>query len=122
MILKFIINCLTKVAHRSIILWAVFGVFMQVEFSAEKNKELIEKRGISFEEIISAIQDGALLDTINHHNPDKYPNQRVYVVQMREYIYLVPFVRKDKNTLFLKTIYPSRKLTKHYLSEVKSGK
>ncbi len=85
------------------------------EFSAEKNQKLIDERGISFEEIIAAIGDGAVLDVLPHKNSEKYPNQEVYVINMSNYVYTVPFVRKDKNTIFLKTIFPHRKLTKQYL-------
>lgn len=88
---------------------------LQYEFSAEKNQQLINTRGISFEEIIAAIKEGALLEVLPHPNPMKYPNQAIYVIHMNNYIWLVPFVRKDENTLFLKTIFPHRKLTKFYL-------
>ena len=42
---------------------------------------------------------------------------------MENYIYLCPFIEND-NEIFLKTIYPSRKLTKIYLNEedLKNGK
>ena len=85
------------------------------DFSAEKNQQLIKERGISFEEVIAAIGEGAVLDILPHPNPVKYPNQKVYVLNMNNYVCLVPFVKKDENTVFLKTIFPHRKLTKHYL-------
>src|SRR6202795_4577527 len=87
----------------------------QFDFSAEKNQQLITERGISFEEVIAAIGDGAVLDVLPHPNPTQYPNQQIYVLNINDYVYLVPFVRKDKETVFLKTIFPHRKLTKHYL-------
>lgn len=85
------------------------------EFSAEKNQQLINERGISFEEVIAAIEEGALLDILPHFNPTKYAHQEIYVININEYVYVVPFIRKDKNTIFLKTIFPHRKLTKQYL-------
>lgn len=85
------------------------------EFSSEKNQKLISERGISFEEIIAAIQDGAILDILPHPNYDKYPLQEMYVVNINNYVCLVPFVKKDEHTVFLKTIFPHRKLTKQYL-------
>jgi hypothetical protein len=88
----------------------------QYEFSADKNQQLIRERGISFENVISAIAEGAVLEIVPHPNPTKYPNQEIYVVNINHYIYLVPFVKKDENTLFLKTIFPHRKLTKRYLN------
>ncbi|OGO92793.1 MAG: toxin [Coxiella sp. RIFCSPHIGHO2_12_FULL_42_15] len=90
------------------------------EFSAEKNQQLINERGISFDEVVAAIEEGALLDIVPHPNPAKFPNQEIYILNINSYVYLVPFVRKDKNTVFLKTIFPHRKLTKQYL-KVKEG-
>jgi uncharacterized DUF497 family protein len=87
----------------------------QYDFSAEKNQQLIKQRGISFEEVIMAIEQGAILDILPHPSPAKYPNQEIYVLNINNYVYLVPFVRKDKNTVFLKTIFPHRQSTKHYL-------
>jgi hypothetical protein len=88
------------------------------EFSADKNQLLIKERRICFEDVIAAIEGGKLLDIIEHHNIEKYPNQKIYVLDINSYIYLVPFVRKDKYTVFLKTIFPSRKLTKKYFEKV----
>ena|SRR3990167_1159928 len=85
------------------------------EFSSDKNQILIEERHVCFENIISALDNGKLLDTIVHPNELKYPNQKIYIVDLNDYVYLVPFVRKNKHTVFLKTIFPSRKLTKQYL-------
>ena len=85
------------------------------EFSAEKNQQLISERGISFEEIISAIEEDLVLDIVPHPNLAKYPNQKIYIININNYAYLVPFVRKDKDTVFLKTIFPHRKLSKRYL-------
>lgn len=55
-----------------------------------------------------------MLDDIEHPNKAKYPNQRVFVVEVDEYAYLVPYVESD-NEIFLKTVIPSRKATKQYL-------
>lgn len=87
------------------------------DFSAEKNQQLIASRGISFEEIILAIEQDAVLDILPHSNQKKYPNQMIYVIHINNYVYLVPFIKVNKDTAFLKTIFPSRKLTKQYLKE-----
>lgn len=81
-----------------------------------KNVELSERpeRGVSFEEIVTAIEKGGLLDDISHPRPDRYPNQRVLVVPVRDYVYAVPYVR-DGDVFFLKTIFPSRALKAKYL-------
>ena len=85
-------------------------------WSAEKNALLEAERGISFEEITVAVEAGALLELVPHPNPKKYPRQKVMVVEVAGYAYLVPFV-EDEQTVFLKTIIPSRKATKQYLGE-----
>jgi uncharacterized DUF497 family protein len=85
-------------------------------FDPEKNQKLKEERDISFEEIILLIDNGCLVDVVEHHNPSKYPKQRFYVVDVDGYICLVPFVREG-NKIILKTIYPSRKATKEYLGK-----
>lgn len=83
------------------------------DFNIAKNLKLKQERGISFEEVILAIANGYLLDILEHPNKEKYNNQKIYVVNIDDYIYLVPFVEKE-HTLFLKTIFPSRKFTKKY--------
>jgi hypothetical protein len=82
----------------------------------EKNKLLKETRNISFEEIIALMDDEHILDIIEHPNKEKYGNQKIFVMQIANYIYLVPFV-KNKDKFFLKTIIPSRKATAEYLKE-----
>jgi uncharacterized DUF497 family protein len=87
-----------------------------VNWSTEKNIRLKAERGVSFEEVLSAISNGGLLVVLNHPNPGQYPNQRMFVVRIRDYAYLVPFV-ETKQEVFLKTIIPSRKATRIYLDE-----
>ena len=77
-----------------------------------KNAKLRAERGIGFEDIVFHIERGDLLDILEHPNPDRYAGQRIFVVQREDYVYLVPFV-EDEHTVFLKTIIPSRKATKH---------
>jgi uncharacterized DUF497 family protein len=87
-----------------------------IRWSPEKNLELKRERGVSFEEILSAIEQGGLLLTLEHPNKQRYPNQRIWVVSLKGYAHMVPFVENDEE-VFLKTIMPSRKATKQYLSE-----
>lgn len=84
------------------------------DFDASKNLKLMETRGVGFEEIIFCIQNGKLLDVYPHPNAAKYTNQNIYVVELENYIYLVPFVEEGSRVM-LKTIFPSRKATKKYL-------
>jgi uncharacterized DUF497 family protein len=83
-------------------------------WNKDKNQQLQEQRGITFEEIAQAIEQGNLLDVIKHYNPDKYPNQKILIVKIDDYVYLIPFVENDLE-IFLKSIIPSRKMTKKYL-------
>lgn len=87
-----------------------------LDWSPEKNAQLFEERDISFEEVVIAIGEGCLLDIVEHPNPAKYPDQQIFVVQVYDYVYLVPFI-EDNEKIFLKTIIPSRKATKKYLTE-----
>ena len=80
----------------------------------EKNEKLKETRGVSFEEAVLAIEQGDLLDVLEHPNKNKYKNQNMFVVKIYNYAWLVPFVETE-NEVFLKTIIPSRKATKKYL-------
>lgn len=88
---------------------------IQFNYSAEKNSFLKENRGISFEEVESAIEDGKIITVIKHPNQKKYPNQNIYVLQINSYVYMVPFVQQSDTEIFLKTIIPSRKALKQYL-------
>jgi len=83
-------------------------------WNREKNQQLQQQRGITFDNIIQAIEQGNLLDVIKHYNSDKYPSQKIFIVKIDNYVYLVPFVENDLE-IFLKTIIPSRKMTKIYL-------
>ncbi len=81
----------------------------------EKNKQLQKERGISFEEIVFCIENGGLIDILEHPNQTKYQGQQLYVVVINEYVYIVPFVDNDEE-IFLKTIFPSRRYTKLYFN------
>ncbi len=80
----------------------------------QKNERLKAERGISFEQIVMHIERGDVLDLVTHPNQKKYPGQQIIVVEISEYIYLVPFIESPDGN-FLKTIIPSRKATRNYL-------
>ena len=84
-------------------------------WSSAKNETLREDRGISFENIVVAVESGGLLDILAHPNPAKFQKQRVLVVAFDNYAYLVPFV-EEEDYFFLKTVIPSRKATRDYLN------
>ncbi len=84
------------------------------KWDPEKNELLISNRSISFEQIVLHVEQGDVLDIIEHPNQEKYPNQKVLVVKVNDYAYAVPFV-EDGEERFLKTAVPSRKLTRKHL-------
>lgn len=83
-------------------------------WNTAKNKLLKEERQISLEEVVFYIEMGFLLDVLEHPNQEKYKGQKIFVVQVDDYVYLVPFL-EDEQEVFLKTIIPSRKATRKYL-------
>ena len=90
----------------------------QISWNNGKNLKLKRERGIAFEDALFQINSGEVLDIVDNPNRRKYPNQRVFILEINEYVYYVPFV-EDENEVFLKTIIPSRKLKKEYLGGMK---
>ena len=94
------------------------GEVKTFRWNAAKNQRLQRERGVSFEEIVIAIGEGDLLDVLEHRNPRRYPRryprQKLLVVALRQYAYLVPYI-EEADGYFLKTIIPSRKATRDYL-------
>jgi uncharacterized DUF497 family protein len=88
-------------------------------WNAEKNEALRLERGVTFERVVVAIESGGLLDIVAHPNSAKYPQQRVLIVAMDSYVYLVPVV-EESDYFFLKTLIPSRKATRDYLNQGES--
>ena len=80
-------------------------------WNPEKNKKLIKERGVSFEICLIKIESKDIVDILDS---ERYPNQKIFVIEIDNYIYLVPFV-ENENEIFLKTIIPSKKFTKKYL-------
>ena len=74
----------------------------------------MQERGVSFEEVVLCVEEDQVLEVIDHPNKGRYVHQKILVVKIRDYVYLVPFVDKD-GEFFLKTIIPSRKWTRKYL-------
>lgn len=86
----------------------------EFDWDDEKNEILEEARGVGFEDIVFHIENGDVLDIIEHPNAARYPNQKILVLNIEGYAYLVPYVERS-GTRFLKTIIPSRKATREYL-------
>lgn len=87
---------------------------MNFKYNYEKNFQLLETRGIGFEEIIQAISEGNILDIRKHPNELKYPEQKILYVRVLEEVYAVPFI-EEKDCFFLKTLFPTRKARKEFL-------
>lgn len=91
--------------------WRVAAAF---DWSPEKNRQLAAERGVTFERVVSTIERGGIVDVLEHPDQDRYPGQMIYVVDIGQYLYLVPFVTAPDGTKFLKTIIPSRKAMREY--------
>jgi hypothetical protein len=88
---------------------------MIFEWSDEKNFLLKQTRNICFEDVVLSIHNGKILDFVK--NPSvNHSDQYCMIVDIGNYAYVVPFVKNGEN-VFLKTVYPSRKMTKKYFKE-----
>ena len=91
---------------------------MVFDWNEEKNKQLKLERNIGFERVVIAIEEGDILDILEHPNKNQYMNQFLIIVEINSYAYVIPSVI-DNEYWFLKTIFPSRKFTKEYLQDKK---
>ena len=73
---------------------------------------MICERGISFDAVVAHIEAGGLIGIVPGR--DKFKHQKQLIVAVNRYIYIVPYVEDDQK-IFLKTVIPSRKLTKQFL-------
>lgn len=85
-------------------------------WNKEKNEKLKKERNISFEDILYYLENNYILDIIDHPNQEKYYGQRIFLINIDNYVYLIPFVENDTE-YFLKTIIPSRDYTKKYFGK-----
>lgn len=88
----------------------------ELNWDDDKNTWLKKKRDICFEDVAYAVENGFLLDNLKHPNKKKYPDQKMLVIEIDNYAFLIPYIENDTE-IFLKTIIPSRKATKKYLTE-----
>jgi uncharacterized DUF497 family protein len=86
------------------------------DWDVVKNQRLKFERGVSFEDIVLNIFNDKLITIIKHPNQEKYAKQKIFVIELHDYAYLVPFI-ETKDRIFLKTIFPSRKFTKKYIEK-----
>ncbi len=85
-------------------------------WAPSKNEKLKAERNISFEEIVFHIGRGEEVEVFEHPNQERYPGQKISVVLIEGYAYLVPYVESETE-IFLKTIIPSRKATRKYVRD-----
>ncbi len=84
----------------------------QVKYSQDKNKDLKGKRGISFEEVVKAIEAKQVIADLPNA---QRPNQRIMIIKISGYIWVMPYViDHERHHIFLKTVYQSRKYQKIY--------
>ncbi len=88
----------------------------KINWNSEKSSILKTLRGVSFEDVVFYIERGYILDDFMHPDQQAYPGQRIMVIAIDDYAYIVPYIENDEE-LFLKTIIPSRKATKKYLGD-----
>lgn len=85
-------------------------------WDTKKNNFLKKQRNISFERIMIAIEQGQLLDILEHPDQSKYDGQKLYIVAIEGYCWVIPFKDSvDQTKRKLITAFPSRKLTRKYL-------
>jgi hypothetical protein len=93
---------------------------MRYVWKEDKNELLKKTRNVSFERIILAIEQKNIVDVIEHPNREKYRGQLFILVEMNQYVYVVPaHISPSGEECHLKTIYPSRKYTDKYLRSKK---
>jgi uncharacterized DUF497 family protein len=81
---------------------------MKFAFDQAKNEQLYIRRGVTFHRVIEAIAEKGILLNFDHPNQQKYPNQKVLVVDLDGHAYCVPYFI-EIGTWYLKTVYPSRR-------------
>jgi uncharacterized DUF497 family protein len=86
----------------------------EFSWNDEKNRTLKAERGLAFEDIVAAIENGRVLADIDHHQTGRKDHQRILVVEIDGYACVVPYVEQGLH-MFLKTIYYSRAMQKKYV-------
>jgi uncharacterized DUF497 family protein len=84
---------------------------MNIIWDEEKNAKLKIQRGISFDEICTLILEKRYLDVVKH---PKRVGQWMFVLPIKEYVHVVPFVIDSDGNVVLKTAFPSRKFHKEF--------
>lgn len=84
---------------------------MDIIWDQNKNEWLMINRGISFEEISDKILNNDYLEILE--NPTK-EGQFYFIMNIRNYTWVIPFLISRENQIVLKTAFPSSKFHKKY--------
>jgi hypothetical protein len=57
------------------------------DWNEQKNTQLKNERDVGFETIVDAINQGNLLETLEHPIASRYGNQKIYFIKIAEYVY-----------------------------------
>lgn len=87
-----------------------------LSWDPEKNELLKARRSVCFENVIDVLIEIGPVGRFPHPNQKRYPHQQIFIIFIKDYAYIVPFVEDDEK-IFLKTIFPSRKYTKFYIEK-----
>ena len=82
-----------------------------IRWNADKDLWLQEHRGVSFQDIAACILSDNLVDMIENRERG---GQQAFLIRFRDYIWVVPFVLEEGESIFLKTAYPSRKMNARF--------
>ena len=87
-----------------------------IRWDERKNSWLKQRRGVCFEQAAVCLASERVLDITDHPNQERYPGQKVAVIEINGYAYLVPYEYAG-GEIILKTMIPSRKATRTYIGD-----
>jgi len=85
---------------------------IEFEWHNEKSERIKRERGLSFDEIVEKIRQGAVLDILD--NREEFEGQKLLILNIDNYVWVVPIEFRG-NKIRLITAFRSRKFTKMYL-------
>jgi uncharacterized DUF497 family protein len=86
---------------------------MKITWNEDKNIELERLRGLNFEMVLAAIDDGRIMADEQHPNIKNYGHQRILILDIDGYAVTVPYV-VSSNEIFLKIMFRDRKMQRRY--------
>ena len=84
---------------------------MDIIWDKEKNDWLKLNRSISFEEITDKILNNDYIEILENPTRD---NQQYFIMNIKDYTWVVPFLIDEEEKIILKTAFKSRKFHKKY--------